>query len=220
MALQDSFAVSGQKTLAGIVRTNSFMRGDSASDATDMQVQGVLYAELSRFNHSCAPNAEQSWDGKAGELQVYASRDIARGEELCLYYVDVRAPTLDRASLLEVFGFRCACAACTATDAASDQRRTRIRELVAETPAVAEEDAEQALQMVVETLDLYEQEGLCSASFGQNACFMAYQLSLGLEEFGQAEIWAKKAFEYSLLCHGATHATTRILKRHASRQRQ
>jgi hypothetical protein len=40
----------------------------------------AVFAEASRFNHSCVPNASFYWDGDRGEEQIRAVRDIKAGE--------------------------------------------------------------------------------------------------------------------------------------------
>jgi len=44
-----------------------------------------IFATISSINHSCHPNSMQSWDGNL-EL-IYATRDIAKGEEITVSYV-------------------------------------------------------------------------------------------------------------------------------------
>lgn len=66
--------VEESKTVAGIVRTNNYPRAINSDD-------GVLCLAFSRFNHSCQPNCEQSWDEDAFQLQAYACTFIAAGEE-------------------------------------------------------------------------------------------------------------------------------------------
>ena len=48
----------------------------------------------------------------------------------------------------------------------------------------------------------------------------AYTMCMALEDFEGAEKWANRAYEYSLQCHGPTHAHTKIMSRHASRARR
>jgi len=205
MALQDSFAVSGEKSVPGIVRTNCFMRGMGSSD-------GVLCPTASRFNHSCVPNCEQSWDEDLGEMQVYASTDISVGEELTIFYIDIRAAAAERAVRFRDFGFKCGCPACSAGSAASDGRRERLQELVLRTGAVAREEPARALEMVSEAMALYDVEGIHVNSFRKGACQFAAVLSLRLGNEAQARQWSSKAVAYSELCHGATHAETRRLR--------
>lgn len=205
MALQDSFAVSGVNSVPGIVRTNCFMRGMGSSD-------GVLCPTASRFNHSCASNCEQSWDEDLCEMQVYASTDISVGEELTIFYIDIRAATAERAVRFRDFGFVCGCPVCSAGSATSDGRRQRLQELVLQTGAVAREDPARALEMVSEATALYDKEGIHVNSFRKGACQFAAGLSQRLGNKAQARQWSSKAAAYSELCHGATHAETLRLR--------
>lgn len=64
--------------------------------------------------------------------RFYAAQDIAKGEELSIYYCDPLASTIGRhTSLLRSYKFVCTCTTCTLDDAASkesDMARLRIRE--------------------------------------------------------------------------------------------
>ncbi|CAK0833603.1 unnamed protein product [Prorocentrum cordatum] len=128
MSLHDQFVdgsgqADGQRSLDGVMRTNGYRTGDGF----------VLLTLLSRFNHSCSPNCEHSFDGDLSEMHVYASTDIAAGEELRTYWMELAAPTDERLALLrEELGFTCRCPACVrsgAAAAASDGRRRRLRYL-------------------------------------------------------------------------------------------
>lgn len=220
MNLADSFAESAsQKTLLGVMSTNSFQRGGHRYDDDYDSNNAVLYITLSRFNHSCRPNCEGSWDERSGQLQVYACEDIDVGEELCLYYFDIRGPRPVRQERMKPFNFSCACPACANADAASDDRRSRLQALAESLDEVAGVDPEKALSIVGEMMELYDKEGLCVASYRKTACYCAYRMSLALDKLPEAKEWAQKAYEYSLIGHGPFHDTTRILKRHANTQR-
>ncbi|CAJ1432235.1 unnamed protein product [Effrenium voratum] len=197
--LEDTFAESeADKTLLGIASTNAFQAGEQ--EGYEERDSRVLYLELSRFNHSCRPNCEGSWDSREGRLQIYACRDIPAGEELCIYYVDVRMPTAERQERMRSFGFQCSCTACQAADPISDQRRARMQLLLAH-------DSEE------------DEEALHVANFRKVAAYQAYTLSMSLGRMADAENWAQRAYQYSLQCHGPFHATTKILRHHASRKR-
>ncbi|CAE7433947.1 set5 [Symbiodinium natans] len=167
MDLQDSFADrDSEKTLLGVACTNAFQSGQRLDDTWDETEERVLYLELSRFNHSCCPNCEGSWDDRLGLLQIYACEDIHPGDELCLYYTDVRKPLRLRQEKLQSLGFTCACPVCSAAggalffllgqlvqqlrlpDPTSDERRERLWRLTEEIPSC--EDPEQA-----ETIHVY-----------------------------------------------------------------
>lgn len=94
------------------------------------EVEQGVFVTLSRMNHSCEPNVRLMPGMARHELVVYAARDIAAGEELCLCYVErnslpmlhfLHFPTECRQHLLLRWGFRCACPRCSARE---DSART------------------------------------------------------------------------------------------------
>ena len=85
------------KSAGGIVGTNQF----------EQQGQQAVFNHFARFNHSCAPNIWRKFvnDG-TNRVQAVSSRNIAKGEELCLCY------SSDRNKLKMQWGFDCACISC------------------------------------------------------------------------------------------------------------
>ncbi|KAL7919188.1 hypothetical protein ACQKWADRAFT_210289 [Trichoderma austrokoningii] len=91
-----------------------------------------LFPLMSRFNHSCVPNAKiprAVTESGQQNLEIFATRDIAGGEEITFCYVqgfECRT-RLERYQLLL---FPCNCEICVlGTNQASDMRRTLIRAL-------------------------------------------------------------------------------------------
>ncbi|SCZ99372.1 BZ3500_MvSof-1268-A1-R1_Chr7-2g09504 [Microbotryum saponariae] len=79
---------------------------------------GGLFPLLSRFNSSCRPNLSRPhWSSKTRKMQLIAVRDIEEGEELVWPYLGIPfefdSPQSRRAQLKQIFGFDCACRACT-----------------------------------------------------------------------------------------------------------
>jgi SET domain len=72
-----------------------------------------IFPFASRANHSCFPNAYQTWNGQIKRHNIHAIKDIPVGEEITLSYV---SPMLDpdqrRQSLQKRYGFLCTCRAC------------------------------------------------------------------------------------------------------------
>eukprot|EP00439_Symbiodinium_sp_Y106_P012334 s7719_g1.t2 len=211
MDLQDSFAdQDSEKTLLGVACTNAFTFQNEEEER-------CLYLEISRFNHSCRPNCEGSWDERLGMLQVYACEDIPSGDELCLFYTDVRKPRQLRQEKLQTLGFTCACPVCRGADPASDRRRERLWQLSEEIPSC--EDPEQALDLIRESFELSDEEGLNISCFREVTAYQAYTSCLSMGRKEEAGKWAQRAYEFSLKGHGPYHATTKIISRHASRYR-
>jgi len=206
MSLADSHAEEGQtKTLQGIIRTNMFRIPPEEGIAFN----SAVFVGLSRFNHSCVPNCEQSWDPKRGEMHIYAHADIPAGEELCICYMEVRAPTKERRDHLEAaHGFLCGCPACTGATSKSDQRRTRMLELDHELVASSTTCGVQAAE---EILDLCRTEGIHLQSIQMRACHFAFRSAFTQGDRMAAQQWALRAHEHSRNCHGPKHPRTQML---------
>ena len=126
MMLSDCHADGGEKTVFGVMGTNSLPLGAGATTSG-------LFPIVSRFNHSCAANVHHAWNANLSMETVFANEDIPAGAELCNCYIDrLRFPdrTARRARLRRAFGFDCACEACAlpvgAARIKSNQRRRKI----------------------------------------------------------------------------------------------
>ncbi|GMI61776.1 hypothetical protein ScalyP_jg10188 [Parmales sp. scaly parma] len=110
------------KTLEGIIKTNAY--------PTNSPAEGSLHHLFARFNHSCDPNTSHRYIDLLGMRGVWASRNIAEGEELFSSYVDVfTSREKRREELRERFDFDCRCRSCERGDANDDAKRQRIRVL-------------------------------------------------------------------------------------------
>ena len=54
-----------------------------------------------------------SWKGRT-MVRVEALRDVEKGEELSVSYIDETRPVAERQKALAAYGFKCACAICVA----------------------------------------------------------------------------------------------------------
>ncbi|KAJ0394190.1 hypothetical protein ATCC90586_005134 [Pythium insidiosum] len=82
------------------------LRGFPSVDGT------ALFPIVCTMNHSCDPNCTVLYT-KNGDAHVVAVRDIQRGEELCICYVDVDQDVQQREASLREYQFRCFCRRCT-----------------------------------------------------------------------------------------------------------
>ena len=113
---------SNNKNPQGIFRTNSYQLGKG----TDY---GGLFLTVSRMNHSCRPNASHHWRPDMHQMMVFASRDIAVGDEICTCYGpgDYRNTEGRRAFLRDRYSFECSCQMCReGNDMGGDDRMTAI----------------------------------------------------------------------------------------------
>ncbi|KIV96850.1 hypothetical protein PV10_00666 [Exophiala mesophila] len=92
-------------------------------------------AIASRFNHSCVPNLQLSFNFDKNLMMFYAIRDIPRGKEVCTNYEkNVFDAAVTRQRKLQMYyGFMCQCEACLGPAknefwAKSDQRRRAMFE--------------------------------------------------------------------------------------------
>lgn len=123
LSLHNNFP--GKLAFSGIMRTNALPCGSGSP-------VGGVYPTICLINHSCLPNAHNSWDGGAEHEVIYAVRPIRAGEEITNSYDHGGPSPARRAHLKENFGFECACGICSLPAAelrASDARRLRIQKL-------------------------------------------------------------------------------------------
>uniref|UniRef100_A0A8C5MU57 [histone H3]-lysine(4) N-trimethyltransferase n=1 Tax=Leptobrachium leishanense TaxID=445787 RepID=A0A8C5MU57_9ANUR len=97
------------------VTCNSFTISDG-----EMQDVGVgLYPSMSLLNHSCDPNCVIVFEGKC--LHLRTVKEIPKGEELTISYIDVMMPTRQRQNQLKrQYCFTCDCHRCLTGDKDKD----------------------------------------------------------------------------------------------------
>lgn len=80
-------------------------------------VEGTaLFPIICTMNHSCEPNCTVLYT-KDGNAHVVAVRDIRKGDELCICYIDIDDDVRTREANLREYQFKCFCSRC------SDERR-------------------------------------------------------------------------------------------------
>jgi hypothetical protein len=100
--------------LLGRLQMNNFEMTSATPDGPEgtHRPTGIgVYPSAARINHSCAPNCHHSSDAH-GCLVVDTVRDIRKGEEVTIPYVDLRLPREKRRAKLRELGFDCNCARC------------------------------------------------------------------------------------------------------------
>lgn len=113
--------------LLRIFKANTFGNGDAC----------WLHPTISRFNHSCVPNATTHNDPccLGDEAQIVAEKDIAQGEEICFSYNnelhEITTARQRGVLLRKQYGFACDCPACAggADGRVRDARRVLIKGL-------------------------------------------------------------------------------------------
>jgi|ERR1712192_61226 len=85
--------------------------------------------KMSRFNHSCRPNAQFFWNIDTNTRDVRALRKINPGEEITLSYFGMTKPRDERRSQLkDIFNFDCNCEACDLTEAEISRESKNMEE--------------------------------------------------------------------------------------------
>ncbi|KAG9237111.1 hypothetical protein BJ875DRAFT_454611 [Amylocarpus encephaloides] len=94
---------------SGVFRSNAIpFHPDSRSDKSEFC--GIFPYWLSKMNHSCDPNAQQSWNTETGAVSLYSIRKIQKDEEVTISYVPNNR--IDPIYLYQHFGIRCSCRYC------------------------------------------------------------------------------------------------------------
>ena len=113
----------GKYPFSGIIKTNALPCGSGS-------VIGGVYPTICRVNHSCLPNAHNSWNCETRCETIHSIRYIKSGEEITISYYDRGGPSDSRRTYLkDSFGFDCSCGLCSLPSAdlqISDARRMRI----------------------------------------------------------------------------------------------
>ncbi|CAH0476969.1 unnamed protein product [Peronospora belbahrii] len=80
----------------------------------------ALFPIICTMNHSCDPNCTVLYT-KNGDGHVVAIRDIQKGEELCICYIDVDMDVKTREANLREYKFKCFCPRCVLERQRSEQ---------------------------------------------------------------------------------------------------
>ncbi|RYP17583.1 hypothetical protein DL767_009986 [Monosporascus sp. MG133] len=95
-----------------IFSANCFYLYDAPGHIDEPGNNGV-FAQASRFNHSCDPNVTYGLTWCPGNWASRAKRNIKAGEELTINYTSIAYPLKRRQDeLLYGWGFECQCSAC------------------------------------------------------------------------------------------------------------
>ena len=123
LSLHNNFP--GKHPFSGIVKTNALPCGPSSPI-------GGIYPTICLINHSCLPNAHNSWNPDSNSETIHAIRDIPAGEKITISYDKGGPSTSRRTHLRDAFGFNCACGVCSLSLPElqiSDTRRVQIQHL-------------------------------------------------------------------------------------------
>ncbi|KAJ3774509.1 hypothetical protein FB446DRAFT_664940 [Lentinula raphanica] len=166
-----------------------------------------LLLEVSRFNHSCSPNARYTYHESSKKERIIALTDIAEGEEISISYLQSRdvyaRPCAERQQVLSSrYRFRCQCTACDdANFKKSDRRRREIQKIWESLPTAM--GGRKALLAIVRTIVLMKEDGYF-ADAGELAVDAA-AICAGHSDWESCEYWAKFAYENRVAELGDDH---------------
>ena len=193
----------------GIYSTNAY---ETDSDC------GGIFLEVSRFNHSCLPNARTSWNSDINRMRVYALRDIAVGDEIFVSYLasrnvygSSRAQRQDR--LTNRYMFTCACTACGLQGpaaVASDERRLQIKALWESVPHFLPQRTRGRLLAIVRAIHLLQEEGY--AADYDDFTIDAAAICAFHSDWASAKYWATKTYESRVAEFGEDSCRAREVK--------
>ncbi|KAJ6593425.1 hypothetical protein B0H19DRAFT_917505 [Mycena capillaripes] len=195
MALQNSHTEDGSGPAVGIMRTNGLcIDGLRPGMEEQVDMYSATCKEISRLNHSCAPNTVPHFDMPSFSYRLYAVRDITAGEELTFQYTGVAPGAAERNEALKPYDFVCSCLACTFAGP-SDVRRAAISGFIPNVLIWAVNNAlsdDWLLKKCASQLALIVIEGLqhLPAYFKATATIMEVYICLG--DARNASEWAAK----------------------------
>ena len=91
---------------------NNLEMRETGSESKAVPRQGI-FPRLSRFNHSCVPNAHMMWNERIRRATIRTLTRIEKGTEITVNYIfDEFANSRERQAELDDYGFVCTCEAC------------------------------------------------------------------------------------------------------------
>ncbi|KAH0611009.1 uncharacterized protein H6S33_011436 [Morchella sextelata] len=204
LTLTNAHTTDTRHPFAGIMRTNALPCGVDA-------VECGVFPTCSRFNHSCNPNANYCWNEKTRQEVVYAVKDIAVGEQICVSYLDEESTNYPRAQrqqrLRKDFSFECRCAVCSgdaAAVAASDERRREVGRLDALVGGgtLMMGSPQKALGCCRRILALLGEEGIKDVSL-YRTYYDAFQICVAHGDMARAAALARLGVAVKVACHGS-----------------
>ena len=187
--------------MLGIFKTNRLKVCNHPELGSD---QTALYKDISRINHSCAPNCVWSWKKEnLARQEVRACREINKGEEILASYInDVETMSQeDRVKKLENWGFACNCQVCSKTGKeleSNDKVRLQIKkfhnEMLKYEMMGNVKEALQSGKKKLAQMEIIKSE---TALGKPGALIECFKLSVGMLSFKEAEMYRKEAMELS-----------------------
>ena len=200
----------GKHPFSGVVKTNALPCGPDS-------VIGGIYPTICLINHSCLPNAHNSWNSIYKCETIHAIRYINGGEEITIAYDKGGSSDSRRTHLKDAFGSDCNCSVCSLAFAEleiSDTRRLQIQLLddaIGDSDRVMNrpEDCLADCHSVLQFLEEYH--GGAGASIAR-LYYDAFQISITHGDQARASVFARMAHESRVICEGEDSPETRKVK--------
>ncbi|RDL31902.1 uncharacterized protein BP5553_09304 [Venustampulla echinocandica] len=199
----------------GIAKTNVLPLGSDA-------LQGGLFLEASRINHSCRHNAQSTWNVNLNQLTIHVFEDVEEGKEITISYLDGSKGYKTRQVVLKnKFGFNCECQLCSLPldqRIQSDQRLDEITRLddsigdgmrITSTPIACLHDAYRLLQLL-------EDERVADARIPR-LYYDALQIAIANGDQARAKTFAERAYAARVVLEGDDSPKSIRLKGFAER---
>lgn len=143
---------------------------------------------------------------------MYAVRDIKKGEELTLPYIDIMQPFAYRKEALAGLGFKCSCRSCQNPTSSDALRQSVINCLVPTLPSMSIfENLIMAMRYSHKVIKAMEQEGLESSSSYLEYLSVARQAHIELGDMANAIEYGRKLGKLVMMASGDPDAVERFL---------
>lgn len=201
----------GKHPFSGVVKTNALPCGPNS-------VIGGIYPIICLINHSCLPNAHNSWNSDTKCETIHAIRYINAGEEITISYDKGGPSDFRRTHLKNAFGFDCNCSICSLPLPElqnSDARRLQIQHLddaigdpnrVMNRPDDCLADCHSLLQVLEE-----EYHSGAGASIAR-LYYDAFQICITHGDQARASVFAGRGHKSRVICEGEDSPETRKVK--------
>ena len=186
----------------GIVRTN-------ALPILVGQVEAGIFLEACRLNHACDNNAQKNWNENIRQHTVHALRDIAKGEEITIYYLRLQENrTARQEALLAKFGFTCSCRLCSLPPNQSQERDKLLDAIYRLDGLIGRggiggiiSSPLRILRFVDRQIQLYESQGPGDSGLGR-AFLDAAQIAIAHGDLARGRVFAERAASAWCTCLG------------------
>ncbi|KAJ3144288.1 hypothetical protein HDU89_008615 [Geranomyces variabilis] len=189
--------------------TNSLDMGDSRD-------RNGIFLVISRFNHSCTPNALFHWSQTLNRQVVYSIKPIAKGQEIEVAYISVMSPPATRHfALKKNFNFGCRCTACSLPRKELELSASRRAECVAIAQRIDTQldrgEPLLALRSIRRAMDLAKLEGVWESETAP-LCYDAFRICVMWGDERHAREWADLGFKLCSIIKGQDSTDAKMMR--------